>query len=270
MNSLEKYRFRIARRTVQAGVLFLFGAGSALGWTALRGNLSSSKILGVVPLADPFAVLQLFAAGVVANEQALIGAAIVLLFFGLIAGRSFCGWVCPVNVITDAAARFGSMTGRGETGRVLRLSRRARYWVLGISLALSAVMGKAAFEAISPVSLVHRGILFGMGMGWLVIPALFLFDLLVVRRGFCGHLCPLGAFYSIVGRFSALRVQHDRDRCTKCMKCVDTCPEPQVLGLVGNENGFVASGECSNCGRCIEACDVRAMKFSLRLFKQSR
>ncbi len=261
-----QYRFLAARRSVQAAVLLLFGAGSALGWTVLRGNLSSSKILGVVPLTDPFAALQIMAAGVLVSSQALIGAGIVVLFFGLVAGRSFCSWICPVNAITDAAARFGTMTAAGS---VLRINRSARYWILGMSILLSALLGRAAFEAISPISMVHRGIVFGVGQGLLAIPALFLFDLLVARRGFCGHLGPLGAFYSIVGRLSMVRVRHSREACTKCMKCVDACPEPQVLGFVGDRSDVVASGECSNCGRCIEACDVAAMKFFLRLSERS-
>ncbi len=263
----EKSRFQIARRTLQVTVLLLFGAGSVLGWTVLRGNLSSSKILGVVPLADPFAVLQILAAGILVSGQALIGAGIVVLFFGLVAGRSFCSWVCPVNVITDAAARFGTMTAAGG---VLRINRSARYWILGMSMLLSALLGRAAFEAISPISMVHRGIVFGVGQGLLAIPALFLFDLLVARRAFCGHLCPLGAFYAVIGRLSVVRVRHDREVCTKCMKCVDACPEPQVLAMVGNGSGVVASGECSNCGRCIEVCDAGAMGFSLRVFERSR
>lgn len=266
---IEKNRFLIARRAVQATVLLLFGAGSSLGWLVLRGNLSSSKLLGVIPLTDPFALLQMLSAGTVVSGEALLGAGIVAAFFGLIAGRAFCSWVCPVNVVTDAAAWFGTVTDFSRAGTALKLGRHARYWALGTSLVLSAFMGRAAFEAVSPVSMVHRGIVFGMGMGWLAILALFLFDLLVVRRGFCGHLCPLGAFHSLIGRFSMVRVRHDGQVCTKCMKCVDACPESQVLGLIGNATGFVAAGECSNCGRCIEACDVRAMKYSLRLFSRS-
>jgi ferredoxin-type protein NapH len=269
-NLFKNSRFLIARRIVQTGVLLFFAAGSVFGWTVLQGNLSSSILLGVVPLTDPFALLQVLSAGVIVKAEALLGAGIVLLFFGLIAGRAFCAWVCPVNVVTDAAAWFGVRTGFGSTGNVVKLGRYARYWVLGVSVALSALMGRAAFEAVSPISMVHRGIVFGMGTGWLAIAALFLFDLFVVRRGFCGHLCPLGAFHSLIGRFSMIRVRHDRSACTRCMKCVDACPEAQVLGLVGDTSGIVASGECSNCGRCIEACDVHAMAFSLRTFSRSR
>ena len=38
--------------------------------------------------------------------------------------------------------------------------------------------------------LVTAGPSFGMGYGWLMLLALFLFDLFIVRRGWCGHICP--------------------------------------------------------------------------------
>ena len=44
------------------------------------------------------------------------------------------------------------------------------------------------------------------GSGALLILAAVLFDLLVVEHGWCGHLCPLGALYSVVGSKGALTV----------------------------------------------------------------
>jgi ferredoxin-type protein NapH len=158
------------------------------------------------------------------------------------------------------------MAGHGPG---LLMSRNARYWVLGMSLVLSAVLGIAAFEWISPIGALHRGILFGMGMGWTVVAALFLFDAFVVKNGFCGHLCPLGAFYAVAGRASVVRVKHIQERCTSCMRCVESCPEPQVLPMVGKRDGAVTSGECTNCGRCIEVCPDRAMHFGLRRYGRS-
>jgi ferredoxin-type protein NapH len=49
----------------------------------------------------------------------------------------------------------------------------------------------------------HREIIFGLGLGWTALVGLFLFDWLVVKHGWCGHLCPLGAFYSVIGRHTA-------------------------------------------------------------------
>jgi ferredoxin-type protein NapH len=244
--------------------LALFFAGSAYGWMVLRGNLSASKFLDTVPLADPFAVLQVLATGTPVRPETLIGAVTITLFFGLIAGRAFCGWVCPVNLVTDAARWLGNRFNIGLAEGTIRVSRNARYWALGLSIVISAIAGVAAFEWVSPISMLHRGILFGMGAGWAAVLAIFMFDLLVVKNGFCGHICPLGGFYSLISRFSLLRVRHERERCTLCMKCFERCPEPRILDRVGKESGFVSSGECTNCGCCVEVCNDHAMEFRNR------
>ncbi|MDO8454436.1 MAG: quinol dehydrogenase ferredoxin subunit NapH, partial [Sulfurimonas sp.] len=61
----NNYRYLILRRVTQIGLMLLYFGANAWGWTLLMGNLSSSKILGLIPMSDPFAVLQMFAAGAV-------------------------------------------------------------------------------------------------------------------------------------------------------------------------------------------------------------
>ncbi len=63
----------------------------------------------------------------------------------------------------------------------------------------SAITGTLLWEWLNPVSLMGRSLIFGFGSGALVLVALFLFDLLVVEHGWCGHLCPLGALYGVAG-----------------------------------------------------------------------
>ena len=263
MISLRKNRYLIARRLVQTAVMVLLVGGNLWGWTVLRGNLSSSIVLGVVPLADPFAVLQLLAAGGLLATDVLIGAAITLVFYALLGGRVFCSWICPMNAVTDLANRLGRRFKTG-TGSRRVFGRPARYFILVMALVLSAVLGVAAFEAVSPIGMLQRGLVFGMGAGWLAVTAVFLFDLLIQRNGFCGHVCPLGAFYALVGRTALLRVDHDHEKCTKCMDCITVCPENQILALVGQVSGSVNDGVCTNCGRCIEVCPDAALSFSHR------
>jgi len=99
----SNYKYLILRRIVQISLLFLYFAGNAYGWKILQGTLSSSSLFGTIPLSDPYAILQMFSAGAVVGTNALIGAIIIILFYGIIGGRAFCSWVCPVNLITDLA-----------------------------------------------------------------------------------------------------------------------------------------------------------------------
>ncbi len=267
----NNYRYLILRRLTQIGLLVLYFGANAWGWTILMGNLSSSLFLDFVPMSDPYAALQMLAAGAVLAADLLIGVAVVTIFYLLIGGRAFCSWVCPINMITDAAAWLRRKLEVDRAGiKKQPASRNIRYWILALSLVISFTMGITAFEFISPVSMVHRGIIFGLGFGWVVMLIIFLFDLFVLKNGWCGHVCPLGGFYSILGKFSLIRVHHLEENCTLCMKCKVVCPEVQVLHMIGKESLPVLSGECTNCARCIEVCDDDALEFSIKNLAKKR
>ena len=263
---LRRNRFLISRRLLQIGLLVLFFGANWWGWKFLTGNYSSAYVLETFYLTDPHAVIQTFAAGFVMSADAIIGSIIVLIFYALIAGRSFCSWVCPVNMITDLATWMRDTFHITRKESFFTFNRKTRYWILGLGIVLSPIVGVAAFEVINPIGILYRGIIFGFGMGWTIILALFLFDLLVVEFGWCGHLCPLGAFYSGVGRFALIKVKHNVDKCTMCMKCFGVCHEEQVLHFIGEKSEFIKD-ECSNCGRCIEVCDDKALKYSIYNYK---
>jgi len=260
----DSYRYLILRRFTQISILVLYFGANAWGWKMLQGNLSSSLILGVIPMSDPYAALQMLAAGAMMATDLLVGVLIVALFYFFIGGRAFCSWVCPINMITDFAAFVRELIGMNQLKGIKQpASRNLRYWILALSLVISFIMGVTAFEFLSPISMVHRGIVFGLGFGWAAMLIIFLFDLFVLKNGWCGHICPLGGFYSLLGKFSLIRVNHSEENCTLCMKCKTVCPENQVLYMIGKESLPVISGECTNCARCIEVCDDEALEFSI-------
>jgi len=259
-----KNKYLILRRLTQISIIVLYFGANAWGWNILVGNLSSSLIAGIIPMSDPFAVLQMFTAGAIITVDLFIGALVVLFFYGIVGGRAFCSWVCPINIVTDASAYVRNKFGFNKIQKKQPASRNIRYWVLIMSLAISFIMGITAFEFISPISMVHRGIIFGLGFGFSAVMIIFLFDLFVLKNVWCGHVCPLGGFYSLVGKYSLIRINHEEEKCTLCMKCKDVCPENQVLHMIGKSSEQVLSGECTNCARCIEVCDDDALNFSLR------
>jgi ferredoxin-type protein NapH len=111
-----------------------------------------------------------------------------------------------------------------------------------------------------------RELVFGAGLGLTAAVGVFAFDFAIVRHGWCGHVCPLGAFWSLVGRAGQLKVRYDSASCTRCGDCVKVCPEPQVLNFNQAEaRGMVASGECIACGRCIAVYPEDSLGFDLRV-----
>jgi ferredoxin-type protein NapH len=267
MIGIRPHRFLLARRTTQLGILLLFWLGAHLHLGLLTGNLSSAHLFRSLPLADPFAVLQILATGHWVASTVLLGAATVLLFYLLVGGRAFCSWVCPVNPVTDLA---GWMRWRLQIAGQLRVDRSVRFWILGLALLVSAISGVAAFEQVSPIAMLHRELIYGPGLGLLAALAILLLDLYVVRRGWCSSLCPLGAFYSLVGRYSPTRIGFDAGLCDRCGECLPVCPEPQLIHFGDMAAaGFVDSGDCTNCARCLEVCPRDAYHFRLRFKRNS-
>jgi ferredoxin-type protein NapH len=269
---LQRQGWLIARRTVQFALLALFLAGPWFGIWWVKGNLASSTFLDVIGLTDPLVLLQSFVAGHRLAFAAIIGAATVLALYLVVGGRAYCAWVCPINLVTDWA--FWLRT-RLRIPVAWQPRKGIRLWILGTLLAVSAVTGTIAWELVNPITLLHRGLVFGLGLAWLVVLAVFLFDLAVSRRGWCSYVCPVGAFYGLVGTASLLRVNaRNRASCTDCGDCYRVCPEPHVLVPALKPDSpaasiVVKSGDCTNCGRCLDVCGEDVFRFGTRFAKPS-
>lgn len=263
---LGAHKWLLLRRVSQLSILALFLLGPLAGIWIVKGNLTFSYTLDFLPLTDPFVLLQSLLTRHMPEMKAFAGAVIVLVFYMLVGGRVFCSWVCPVNMVTDAAAWLRSRLGiKGGA----RISRRTRYWILAMTLALAAATGTLAWELVNPVSMFHRGIIFGLGSVWAVILAIFLLELFVMQDGWCGRLCPMGAFYGLIGKVSLVRAAAvRRTACNDCMDCFAVCPEPQVIrpALKGVDGAgpVILAGACTNCGRCIDVCSKDVFAFGTR------
>lgn len=268
---LDAHRWLILRRLSQSSVLLLFLLGPWFGIWISKGNLASSLTLGVLPLTDPYVFVQSLATGFIPGATALTGAAIAAAFYALIGGRLYCSWVCPINVLSDTASRlrraFGLKSGRAPEAN-------SRYYLLFASLLASALTSSLVWEWVNPVTVFQRSLIFGLGGSLYLLLAIFVYDLLVVSRGWCGHLCPMGAFYALLGQKSLLRVSaYQRGDCNDCMDCFAVCPEPQVirpaLKQSGQDSPLILDRDCTNCGRCIDVCDRNVFHFTHRFDQRS-
>lgn len=261
---LRAHKWWLFRRASQLGTLALFMLGPLAGIWIVRGNFAASEIGGILTLADPYIVTQGLFGGASPAMPVASGAILVAAAYLLLGGRAYCGWVCPVNIVTDAAYWLREKTG---LTRDRKLDRRARLAILAATLAASFATGTIAWEFVNPVSLLQRAFISGIGLGWAIILAVFLLDLFVARRAWCSHLCPVGAFYGLIGRVSILRVAAaKREACTDCGACFAICPEPHVIvpALKGKDSRVIVSGDCQNCGSCIDACPVDVFRMSHR------
>lgn len=261
------HRFLVLRRLAQFGFLAVFLTGPLFGIWIAKGTLASSRTFDVLPLTDPFILLQSLVARHVPEATALIGAAIVLGAYLLLGGRSYCSFVCPINPITDFAAWLRRRVGL-DKGVAMRPA--TRWWVLGLVLAVSAATGTIAWELVNPITALWRAAVFGTGFGVVGALAIFVFDLFAVQHGWCGHICPVGAFYGLIGRATLLRVAAPgRARCDDCLECFAVCPEMHVIAPALRGERFslgpvIKSGDCTLCGRCIDVCHERVFRLAHR------
>jgi ferredoxin-type protein NapH len=244
-----------AARMTGAGGVGASGIGA--GGTSSGGMTAAGMTAGGIGAG-------LIGAGVIG--AGLLGALLVALPLALLSGRLYCAWVCPINLVTDFAELLRRVSG-WHGSLWAKPDRRLRHVVLVLVLIGSAATGTIVWETLNPITATVRAFAFGLwAAGAAAVIAVLLIDLLVLRRGWCGHLCPVGAFYAWLGRFGRLHVSATRaGRCTQCGDCYARCPEPHVIvpvlpaprprgGVTVPTTMRIASIDCLRCGRCIDAC----------------
>lgn len=224
------------------------------------GATGAARVLGVELLDPLLSVGVLLARGA---QPVLLAAALPVVLLVVVLGRFFCGWLCPYlpllavsNAVRWALGRLGIPT------LDLKVAGWVRFAVLGAVLGGTAALGVQLAALVYPPVLLARGayrLAFGLGIGGggAVLAAVWLFDTTVSRAGFCRSLCPGGAFFSLLGGLSRVRVTREASRCTDCTVCDVVCNLGQ-----GPMTDRLDAG-CERCGRCVAACPTNALRLSL-------
>ena len=272
-------RWTSARRVVQIAVALLFFAPLfAAGWSAAGlsfgspeepvatpsdfpwwGSLSSSNLIGL-NLLDPFAALQVAAAAKSVAFAGLAWTLPVLVAYGVVRGRAYCGWACPVNLLCEALDWV-----RGKLHIKVRehaVPRKAKAALAAGVLVLSAVCSVPAFELVNPISAVNKAVLFGSFAGVFTLAAIVVAELFWARRVWCRALCPLGGMYETLGCVGLVSVKINHDACANCGACQRVCLcDSEILDeALSGAADRVAAGDCMLCGKCVDACPHDALK----------
>ena len=187
-----------------------------------------------------------------------------VLVTSLVAGRSFCGWLCPFNGLQQIAETVGVRPLKRV--RFLPIVKYAMWgaWVLAVASLAVATGGWHSFQPLymteTGVSVTEAGNL----ITYFLLVGLTLAPLALGRRGFCRNLCPFGV-WDIVGekvghalRIPRLKLDAHPELCTECGACSRACPtQLDVQGLV--TRGDMRTTECFMCETCVDTCPRKAI-----------
>lgn len=292
-------------RTVVAAAVFVvlcvgliagieLGTLSGFGWDTLS-------------VLCPLGALTTMLATKLVVPRAVISLAImaVLIF---VFGRAFCGWLCPVPLLSRIRAFFSSPKKRRaaekeKTDAALSIakeelscahscesckqscaSKRAaldsRHAILGGALLSTAVFGFPVFCLICPIGLSFATVLivwrlFAFGdMTWsvLVVPLILVVELVFLKK-WCSRFCPLSALMNLISRFGKTTLPTIDD--TKCLETSKgaACSKCAAVCEADINLRHLARGEhgledCTRCRACVDACPAHAISMPFLPKKQ--
>lgn len=221
-----------------------------VGWWG-QGQLSIVTVIGVIRtvweggsfaflIYDPFSLL--------------IWAAAILGF--VLWGRAlFCGWLCPFGALQEFAHHLGRALKLPEIEPSVQLDRRlkwVKYAVLASLVALIFIaptrLDTAAevepFKTAITTFFIREWYYVAYAVGLLILS-------MVVFKGFCRYICPLGAVMAIGG---ALRgrdwIARRKDCGSPCQLCAVRCKYQAI-----ERSGKIAYSECFGCLDCVKIHD---------------
>ncbi|KUG19250.1 putative iron-sulfur cluster binding protein yccm [hydrocarbon metagenome] len=166
-----------------------------------------------------------------------------LSLFALLAflfGRHFCGYLCPIGAVQEAAYLIPVRKIRLPGNPVMSGIRGAVFLVI----VFAAVVYKIAVLDLSG---------FQDFFGLTLSAPLFAFLLIlavgaVFYRPFCRLICPVAVILQIAALGARWKIRRT-DACIRCGRCEKACPTDEAKA------GDLRS-ECYLCRRCLEVCPV--------------
>ena len=196
----------------------------------------------------------------------------IIILYGVILGRTICGWLCPLGLIQELLHKIP--TPKLRKNRVTRALSWLKYVVLAVFVVAIPLWYSLQHDiplpgfckyicpagtlegAIGLLSNPNNASKFGtlkiLFTRKFVIMLIIGLSAVFCYRSFCRFLCPLGAIFGLFNRYNLIGVKVDNTRCNHCGNCVRNC---------GMDVRHVGDHECINCAKCMASCNQNAISF---------
>lgn len=160
----------------------------------------------------------------------------------LLAGRVFCGFLCPFGALQDFLEKVVPGKFKRELPRALHERLYLVKYVCLAAILLPALAGSRAsifsfFEPFGTVFFLSSSIvLWAIAGGVLIASA-------IVPRFYCRYACPLGAALAVASSVSPFRIRRV-EQCDHCKVCEQACPTGAI------EGPRIDFRECVRCNIC--------------------
>jgi polyferredoxin len=238
------------RLLFQAADFILFGGllGLTVPWVAKAFSIHPSPICAFgkgVGLAVTRHVVGM-------PMLALIG---VVILVGLIGGKAFCGWACPMGALQEL---LGRIPGLRRIRLPFALTNGVRIAMVAVFLVVLLAWEKISYDYYNPFEVLHWSEISKAAI-W-APAAVVAAASLIVYRPFCAFICPVGLVSWLAERvsFGRIRLSGDCNACGACVKETDC----QALPALVQRKALVP--DCHGCGDCLGACPKQAIRFGWR------
>ena len=259
----QKWLSASQKRLTTYRIIYLVFTLVFIGWAA-QGQLTIVNITSLASallegrsgeflLSDPMAVVL----------WGFVG--ITLLVWGR---GTFCGWLCPFGAFQELlsfAAKAVGLKPKQFHRRVDAVLKNFKYVVLA-AIAIAVMVGGPWADKIVEIEPFKTSISMGFQREWpYVVWAVACLGLsLLVFRGYCRYVCPLGAAVAIMGKLRLWKWIPRRAECgTPCQTCRHGCSYQAIMPI-----GKIDYDECFQCLDCVT--DYQDDKRCLPLIRDRR